>query len=251
MADANRLNPALWNGRALDNEVRARLLQIAHDFLKDAKPATLRPIDIVLTGSNANYNWKPTSDLDLHIVVDVSKVGCPSDVATEYLYDMTALWNEHHLIFLRGHQVELYLQDAAEKVPFSAGVYSLMKREWVREPVAVTDPDSKIVKKKADVLAAQIDNLVAKTGASRAALDGMERMRDRLRQMRHAGLAKSGEHSVENLVFKELRNRGLIDRLKLAARHSYDELMSIHENAEAASCARWLKLVEALELLVT
>lgn len=234
---ADELNPALWRDRALLPEVRGRLLQIATDFLKDAKPATLRPVDIVVTGSNANFNWKSSSDIDLHLVVDVSKVGCPEDVAVEYLYDMTALWNEHHLIFLNGHQVELYLQDSKEKTPFSAGVYSLLNRKWIQEPVRVTDPDSKIVKKKADVLAAQIEKLVVKPEISHETLGKIEALRNRLRTMRHAGLAKSGEHSVENLVFKELRSRGLIDRMKDTARHMYDTLMSLREHYAATGDA--------------
>lgn len=224
------LNPALWRGKTLLPEVRDRLLKIADDFLKDAKPATLRPLDIVVTGSNANLNWKSSSDIDLHMVVDVSKVGCPEDVAVEYLYDMTALWNEHHQIFMHGHQVELYLQDSKEKTPFSAGVYSLLHKKWIQEPVRVTDPDSKIVKKKADVLAAQILKLITKPSVSHETLGKIEALRNRLRTMRHAGLAKSGEHSVENLVFKELRGRGLIDRMKDAARGMYDTLMSLREH---------------------
>jgi hypothetical protein len=36
----------------------------------------------------------------------------------------------------------------------------------------------------------------------------------RLRKLRQTGLDTAGEYSIENLAFKHLRNKGLIDRLK-------------------------------------
>lgn len=225
-----QLNPALWSGSALRPSVRAHLLKIARDFIdNDAKVAKLRPLDIVITGSSANYNWTPSSDIDLHIIVDPAKVGCPSEITSEFLYDLTALWNEHHKIFILGHPVEIFIQDASEHAPYAAGVYSLVKREWVQEPVRVVDPDASIVRKKADVYADRILKLIARTGSSQSVLDGMKEIRDRLSLMRRAALTSRGEHSVENLVFKELRRRGLIDRLKLATRATYDDLMTLRE----------------------
>lgn len=227
---SSKLNPALWDGRELRPAVRARLLKIAQDFLGgDAKVAKLRPLDIVITGSSANYNWTQASDIDLHIIVDQAKVGCPHEITSEFLYDMTSLWNEHHKIFILGHPVEIFIQDASEHAPYAAGVYSLVRRAWVQKPISVVDPDSSIVRKKADVYADRILKLVARTGSSQSVLDGMTAIRDRLHSMRRAALTKGGEHSIENLVFKELRRRGLIDRLKLATRATYDDLMTLRE----------------------
>ena len=32
--------------------------------------------DIIITGSSANFNYNPTSDIDLHILLDFKKVNC-------------------------------------------------------------------------------------------------------------------------------------------------------------------------------
>ena len=68
-----RLNPAIWKGADIDERVRKGLLQIVNDFL-DGLRVKINPEDIVLTGSSANYNWTPQSDIDVHIVVDFKKI---------------------------------------------------------------------------------------------------------------------------------------------------------------------------------
>jgi len=46
--------------------------------------------------------------------------------------------------------------------------------------------------------------------------------------MRKAGLDKSGELSTENLVFKILRNRNYIEKLKSAINNLYDKSQSLN-----------------------
>jgi hypothetical protein len=45
--------------------------------------------------------------------------------------------------------------------------------------------------------------------------------------MRSAGLKKSGEFSVENLVFKELRNLGYFDKINDYVKQKQDERLSL------------------------
>ncbi len=67
--DLNKeLNPALWQGSNLRTDVRVALLKIAksyYNFLDIDVPI----IDILVTGSQANYNYTRHSDLDLHLIV--------------------------------------------------------------------------------------------------------------------------------------------------------------------------------------
>ena len=41
----------------------------------------------------------------------------------------------------------------------------------------------------------------------------LEKLLKKIRDMRNSGLDKAGEYAFENLVFKELRNKGYIDKL--------------------------------------
>ena len=66
-----KLNDKIWNkDLTINQKVRKNLLQIAKDFIEFIKIKNLKIIDIVLTGSIANYNWHSKSDIDLHIIID-------------------------------------------------------------------------------------------------------------------------------------------------------------------------------------
>ena len=67
------LDPKIWNEQILDKNISKRLAKIANEFLEGLDiGATME--DLRFTGSLANYNWSKYSDIDLHIVVDFSKI---------------------------------------------------------------------------------------------------------------------------------------------------------------------------------
>ena len=43
------------------------------------------------------------------------------------------MWNLRHNIVIKGHDVELYIQDKTEE-HISAGVYSLLNHKWIKFP---------------------------------------------------------------------------------------------------------------------
>ena len=70
------LNPKLWDGESLKKGLNYKFLRIAkhfYDFLEIDEEAQV--LDVILIGSNANYNWTETSDIDLHVVIDYQSVG--------------------------------------------------------------------------------------------------------------------------------------------------------------------------------
>ena len=56
------------NGKLKDN-IRKRLIKIAKEFI-DSTELDFIPIDIVIVGSIASFNWSKYSDIDLHIITD-------------------------------------------------------------------------------------------------------------------------------------------------------------------------------------
>lgn len=226
------LNQSIWNGTKLDPFVRKRLLKVATDFVDTLNLAkNIKPDDIHLTGSMANYNWRKDSDLDVHIVIDFKKIDCDQKIATEYLHDESSLWNEHHKITVRGHEVEVYIQDTRETV-YAGGIYSLLKGEWVKFPKHIKMPPKDEVKKKALVIAKSIDKLSAqlKKGDAEAVHKKLESIRKRIKKMRQRALASQGEGAVDNHVFKYLRQSGHMKKLVDAAREAYDKSMTVHES---------------------
>ncbi len=68
----NDLNQKVWvdNNEKMNPEIVKNLLEIVEDFWQWLEIPWVDILDIVLTGSLANYNWSRFSDIDLHIVVD-------------------------------------------------------------------------------------------------------------------------------------------------------------------------------------
>ena len=62
-------------------------------------------------------------------------------------------------------------------------------------------------------------------------LQKLRLVKERITKMRKAGLARAGEWSTENVVFKILRNLGLIDQITDKIRELEDEELSLeHQN---------------------
>ena len=213
------LNPSFWKDNKFDPEIREKLLKISKDFYEALKLTA--PIkDVQLTGSLANYNWTDKSDLDVHVLIDFSDVDENVELVKKALDGMRFIWNLRHNIKLRGFDVELYVQDIHE--PHTAsGLFSLLNNEWIRIPkYNPPDIDYKDVDKKyqgivADIL--QMENLMATADFSSVTEEELynhaQKLKKKIMDMRKEGLAREGEFSVENLVFKKLRNEGYIEKI--------------------------------------
>lgn len=131
----NYLNPKFWNNNELNKQIRLKLLDIADDFIKDTGITQVKPSDIIITGSLANYNWnRKYSDIDLHILYDFKKIDKNIDLIKKYFDAKKKIWNEQHgKISILGFPVEIYVQDINEP-HFSSGIYSLQKEKWIIEP---------------------------------------------------------------------------------------------------------------------
>jgi len=206
----DELNPKIWDGDRLQNEVRTKLTIIAHTWAAFANIPPEAIVDIILVGGNANYNYTPYSDIDLHLVVDIKKLpDCP-ELLDDYLKDKKQLWGMIHDIKIRDHDVELYAQDKNTEYTKGQGVYSIKRGVWIVRPEKQqVDLDDPILTAKVDQYIQKIDTLIS----SNADDSAFDEMKSKFREMRAAALKQGGEFSLENLVFKELRNQGHLDRM--------------------------------------
>lgn len=218
------LNPKLWQGTSLKNSVRAKLKEIAEEFTQFIDVSGMKIDDVILTGSNANYNWTSSSDIDLHLVVDLDQFAkiC-KDFTDDFFTDKKALWNERHKANIYGHTVEVYVQDTKEK-HIASGVYSLKTNKWLTKPKhSKPDVDNDAVDTKVEQLKDEIDDVVKTKSSHQAA----EKLWDKIKQLRKTGLSKNGEHSVENLTFKKLRSQGYLDKLSKYKQNAKTEQLSL------------------------
>lgn len=214
-----RLNPTLWENDQLKPEIKSQLVKIAEVF-EEFIGIELDVVDYTLTGSNANYTWTEYSDLDLHIIVK----GMPGAEQRELFNAKKALWSEEHNITIKGLPVECYVQ-GEEEPHHSTGVYSLMADQWLEKPKKIkpTLDDAAIKAKKESVIHDIETALLSKD------ITKLRSVKDKISKMRKAGLEKAGEWSTENIVFKVLRNMGLIDKMTQMIRELEDEELSLEQ----------------------
>ena len=150
-----KLSSKFWKEKRMIPEFRESLLNIADSFI-EYLGIPIDVLDITMTGSYANYNYTVFSDIDLHILIDMSLVNEDTDLVEEFFKAKRKFWNDRHDIELKGVEVELYPQDTKEDA-VSSGVYSILKDEWLIKPKkfrSTFDIDS--VKKNADKLTKEI-----------------------------------------------------------------------------------------------
>ena len=214
-----RLNPKIWDGDVLDPAVAQKLKEIA-DAFQEFIGIELDVVDYTITGSNANYTWTDHSDLDLHIIV----AGEVDDAARELFNAKKALWGEQHNITIKGLPVECYVQGREEE-HHSTGVYSIADSQWLVEPKKTKpEVDDSAVEAKKDSVIHDIETALLSKDLNRLRL-----AKEKITKMRQAGLERAGEWSVENLVFKILRNLGLIDEITDKIRELEDQELSLEQ----------------------
>jgi predicted nucleotidyltransferase len=161
--------------------------------------------DVLFVGSLANYNWSDTSDFDVHVVIDFKDVDENVELVEKLVNALKSKWNDEHDIHLKGHNVEVYIQDVT-KENRSTGVYSLMQDKWLSEP---QKENIEIDKEK---IQEKYNDFVRKINSAFKAQD-IEKLKTIIKDvydMRQAGLDKSGELSTENLVFLRFCATGII-----------------------------------------
>jgi len=224
----DKLNPQCWDEDGNFNQrIKGKLLTIANDFFNSLELEDAEIKDIVLTGSLSNYNYNKYSDFDIHIIIDFKEVDDNIELVTMAVDNKRIIWNIKHNITIKGHDIELYIQDISDKHTAS-GVYSLMNNEWVKEPKHNTpEIDAQEVDDKTKNYQSLIDKLDELSSDDNLSMEDLDtyfnyakKLKEKIHSSRKEGLdTKNGEFSVENLVFKELRNSGhfgkLIDLINL------------------------------------
>lgn len=231
------LNKDIWSANGIKPRIRWRLLQIAEDFWDSVEIKFTEPIDVIITGSIANYNWSSFSDIDLHLVVDFTKIDERKDFIKSFMDAKKNIWNDmHDELTLAGFNVELYVQDLSDTID-ATGIYSLYKNKWLRKPsrsVFLTkDVDDDDVRKMAANLINSIDELEDQY-LSEMDVDDLQNVSvrvnelyDRIRDIRKKYLDKDGEFSLGDKVYKVLRRSGYLEKLIDLKAKTYDKMMSL------------------------
>ena len=218
------LNPKLFKDKKLDPEVWQTLNKIGKEWASFANIPAAAIKDVIVVGGNANYNYTKHSDIDLHLVVDKKGIKCQG-LIDDYLQSKKQLWALTHDITVKGQPVELYAQDYRDPFRQGQGVYSLRTNRWLQEPkrVKFNSKSPEVVNKVKDI-SFQINSLIDSKSDD---IDAFKQIKRKLKIMRATAIEKGGEYAPENLAFKELRNRGTLDRMNKYLRQLEDKELSL------------------------
>lgn len=227
------LNPALFNQDAtLKPDVKEKINEIVEEFLKDfiEVEVELTVQDIILTGSNASYNYTKDSDLDIHIIADTSKIEDTLNLHKVIYNAYKSAFNKKFEIELNKVPVEIYVE--TQDTPLvSNGIYSVMNDNWVKEPVKedIPEVDQEAIDKAFKPWEERYNTLLNKITDDTEDESEIDKFIDELYELRTKGLAGEGEYSIENLVFKEMRNNGYLDNLKELRHKVIAQRLSLRE----------------------
>ena len=233
----DNLNQEIWTGSKLNPDIQPLLIKIANDFIKDLNIDSKVVIkDIIFTGSLANFNWSKYSDIDLHIVLDFNQFDAEPKFVEDYFKAQKNIWNAEHDIHIKNFPIEIYVQNTTDKLEATA-IYSVLKNKWILNPNKIDFKlDKTTIKDKAGKFINQLRDIKQDYSDKQyqTVVDKVKKLKDKIKQMRFAGLEKGGEFSNENLVFKVLRRTQFMDVLDSFKAKAYDNLMSVSETLNEA-----------------
>ena len=213
------LNPKLFTkDELLKASVKNKLLEIVDEFIEDLKEQEIKIKidDILLIGSNASYNYTKDSDIDLHILTNVKATGYDSKLCGALYGAFRTIFNKNFDIKVFDIPVEIFVE-TEESARASNGVYSVKKNKWVKKPVIeeIPDYDKDALEKLVSVWETKYKKIEAeiKDDKLKNETKVVKLLEDIYEKLRKKGIAK-GEYAIENLAFKELRNKGYLDKLK-------------------------------------
>lgn len=215
------LNPKLWgkDNKLLD-DVKVKIVEIIEQFLSTCE-IPISVVDAHLVGSNASYNYTNHSDLDIHIISNFELIDAPKEILQIAYNAIKTKFNSDYDISIRGVDVEIYVEDI-KSTTLSNGIYSIYKDEWLKFPkkltdiphVDISDDFSKWESRIQDVLQGQNSTDIEST------------IND-LYLIRKHSLDTDGEYGKGNQLFKEVRNVGLLDKLKTAYKASRSKELTL------------------------
>ena len=206
------LNQAIWDGENLKEDVKIAINEIVQKYVEDSSILSMDDIiDVELVGSNASYNYTQYSDLDVHLVVNMEALSSDPLIVQIACNAEKLIFNKTYSFMVKGVEVELYVEDVKTGTA-SNGVYSVTNDKWVKKPEPIDIPDFIDDDEYLTILDAWM--IKAKQALNSNTSKEIHQFINELYNLRRLSIMSEGEYAKGNLVFKEIRNAGLLQELK-------------------------------------
>lgn len=229
------LNPKIWLHNELRLSVKKKILEIKDEFIDYLKNmGIIVPIvDIHIVGSNASYNYTESSDLDIHFVVNYDIMNYPEDILQILFNSVKYSFNNDYDINIRGINAEIYVEDMKSNTE-SNGIYSVNRDMWIKFPdkICINIDQDSLNSSKLE-WESKIEEVLSSDN-----FDDIQKCINDLYIMRKDAISTDGEYAFNNILFKEVRNDGYLDKLKDKLKTLKSDELSLSESRE------WRKLTK-------
>ena len=183
--------------------------------------------DIFVHGSTTNYYYDDTSDIDICIVADMTRMmeKFPNTNLAVMLKAMLGSWKRNYFIKIAGRNVDISFADV-DRPYYAPGyykvgpAYSLVQEGWIRKPVRLDSKSLRVIKGRAKkkyrgyarmykiIKARKMGDLYIETFLNKINMD----------RERSLGIDFAQPITVETMAFRMLRHRGMTRGLRLRVR---------------------------------
>lgn len=227
------LDKKLWDkNKSPYSPVRETLLAIVQAYVDNVRNMHHLDIrdsdikDVFIYGSCANYFYTRKSDIDMCIVIDFKSIISQNSIADieqilkMYWYN----WAMAHNCLIMGRKIDVSIENVNNTISTngryrSGPVYSLLKNQWLFEPVIISDAEFKNIKKRAHLVFKKIMhdyNIVQRNGFQMA---DMQELYKNIYDSKNASHSENLEQPVNYMyiAFRKIRDCGIIDKLRKRA----------------------------------
>lgn len=225
------LNPQFWLNNHLKSSIKKNLLNLGKYYFKTLElDPKVELKDIIFTGSLANYNYTDLSDIDLHLVIEYKDVSDDIEFVKNYFLQKRAAWEVSNDVKINGYPVEIYVQDVDEQNVGKGGIYSILNNKWIKKPkYKLPEVDRHLVTQKVNKYL-DILNKISIMKDSLKKIESYNKVLKKIKKERGEATQTEGEFSVNNLVFKVLRNKKVFDVLKNNKKEIINNVFSINSD---------------------
>lgn len=221
------LNPKIWtSNNKLRPEVETKIIEIV-DAFKEYIEIPIYVSDICLIGSNASYNYTAHSDLDVHIIANFELVDASPEILQSLYNTLRAKFKRDYPVTIHGVEVELFVEDVKTNA-VTNGIYSVMMRRWIKFPKKLTGVTKYNLEKEVDFWTKRANKAI-ESGDK----DDISKVISNIYLLRKNSLAIDGEYGKGNQLFKELRDREVLNDLKSAFNDAMAKSLSLESLTES------------------
>jgi hypothetical protein len=223
------LEPKLWDkNNVLQKPVRDMLMRVVTSYIESTKKVSQVNLDMsdikdaFVYGSCASYFYNNKSDIDMCIVIDPDAIAAKNEGMNVmhnlklYYYN----WAITHHCKIYGRSLDVSFEDVKKtqthKRYRSGPCFSIIKNEWLYQPVVISDLEFKKIQHDANLVYNQIMADYKKTKKNGFKPAEVQKLYSDIYASKNLTHEENMEQPVTYMyiAFRRIRGRGIINKLR-------------------------------------